>query len=684
MSTLEVTSVGLFSSSSNAATPFQDDDLSWAQGLPLKGSLSPPSMADYGDFTEGAGSSPAQSVTTTGSSRKRGMSEDPSEDNDDMFTSIGGFSARRTSFANASASRSSRMLAGGQDLLPTAPPTLRYVPIGVRDEEPFRRTGRAMNIDSDGEEGSEDDEKDELEFLPNDDESTLEISECGSSPSNDSVNDCATPGLCLQIVDTEDQVLSSMSSYDDLKFLIKELKKEEKSAAMAPSIGSRRNFSVNPPCSWPADRRSRFMTWASKQLGFSLRFADPTVRYLQISASKGIVMLSLLNSALILHKRREKAIGTKSQSINKDSPFVIDTSTYMGAGQKDVLKSSVKGFNLVKDPDDSAEAVLVESLNLMSFKDKEQLLLRRVTEDDRVKATSRPSIITTMDCSPRPRQSSHAPLDESHVFGTCTDRDLVGLMQGVSPVVPTSKSSRPPRLSFSSVSSVVSKPPQQQPEIAVGAQQNAFDFTTPLMKQNTCWGSRPIAGKDWGSSNRLSETKTAVLIKKFNASLREADKYDAAEDFLSCTGPPAPNTCSNLCFDLEAEDNGLSDDDDGAPMVTIEREEGMSFDLQGTNSGVEMDRDARRRTTSFAKHRRVQVCALSNRLSGIYQRKSLFERKSYQPVPKALQTLNLSVDVDAFKSCLEMDVFKPCLDMIETFPTDKQLLVDTLSGKSTC
>jgi hypothetical protein len=96
-------------------------------------------------------------------------------------------------------------------------------------------------------------------------------------------------------------IFDSMSNYDDLKFLIKALRKEKVGSTIA-SFGTTKTWTIVAPLAWESKRRTAFLQWASRGLGFSLRAGGGAVAFLQISVSKGVAILESLEAALIAHK----------------------------------------------------------------------------------------------------------------------------------------------------------------------------------------------------------------------------------------------------------------------------------------------------------------------------------------------------------------------------------------------
>eukprot|EP00957_Ditylum_brightwellii_P079581 6050810-Ditylum_brightwellii.AAC.1 len=99
----------------------------------------------------------------------------------------------------------------------------------------------------------------------------------------------------------EKELFESIPCYDDLKFLIKELRKVHTTKNFA-SFGLSSNCTVVPRSAWPSGRKAAFVQWATTKLGFSLRSAGGNVAYLQVTFEKGADILKALESCLIDHK----------------------------------------------------------------------------------------------------------------------------------------------------------------------------------------------------------------------------------------------------------------------------------------------------------------------------------------------------------------------------------------------
>jgi hypothetical protein len=118
-----------------------------------------------------------------------------------------------------------------------------------------------------------------------------------------------------------DYIFETMSSYEDLKFLIKALRKEENSRML--SFGLSNSWNVAPPAAWSSSRRSTFLYWTAQHLGFAVRAVGAAVTYLQIPQSRGTTVRKNLEAALIHYKHNEG----RQKDAPIDEPFVLGSCT---------------------------------------------------------------------------------------------------------------------------------------------------------------------------------------------------------------------------------------------------------------------------------------------------------------------------------------------------------------------
>ena len=107
-------------------------------------------------------------------------------------------------------------------------------------------------------------------------------------------------------IDNDNTIFNTMSSYEDLKFLIKELRRWSSGKQLHASFGINKNCTVVPPNSWPSARRASFVEWATFHLGFCHKCCGGTVVYLQINESNAKQVQNDLEKALLEYKETSK------------------------------------------------------------------------------------------------------------------------------------------------------------------------------------------------------------------------------------------------------------------------------------------------------------------------------------------------------------------------------------------
>jgi len=128
------------------------------------------------------------------------------------------------------------------------------------------------------------------------------------------------------------QLLSSHSTYEDVKFLFKAIKSEEKKkvnqARKNVGFGSNQSSMIVPPNHWPSERKSRFLQWASSGsnesafpgLGFPLRTAGAGVCFLQLPPGKNEHIQSIMEATmkLLKEKKNSKKSASKAPAVAKE------------------------------------------------------------------------------------------------------------------------------------------------------------------------------------------------------------------------------------------------------------------------------------------------------------------------------------------------------------------------------
>lgn len=102
------------------------------------------------------------------------------------------------------------------------------------------------------------------------------------------------------------RVFETMSSYEDLKFLIRELRKYYGGKQTFVFGSMNRACTVVPPKRWNHDRKGAFNQWVTSKLGFCLRSGGGMVSYVQTTKAKGKKTLEMLESALLSYKESSK------------------------------------------------------------------------------------------------------------------------------------------------------------------------------------------------------------------------------------------------------------------------------------------------------------------------------------------------------------------------------------------
>jgi hypothetical protein len=553
-----------------------------------------------------------------GSSRKRGMSDDPSEGTDDSSFN-GAYSVPRTSFANNSASRScaARRYSPVSDDAYENRPVSSCVPFDAQfngSNGRVRKGGGVMDINS-----SDDDVSLAKSMSDESDDSDAE-----TSPIDVNSDKLGAPVLMVR---TDEDVLASMPSEEALEFLIKELRdfKLKTGRNKKSSFGT---FQSHLTGKWSQDHRNRYISWAGKRLGFCVKNVGPGRTYLEMKKAQALSKLELLESAWRLHRTREqgkKASLAADGMENERKPILLDTVSNLGTSLGSPTLPPVHGISIRLPEANDTESLLDHFQTLSLRESNPTLTLARLVTLDK-HPSSRPSAFKPDN----PREKCRLSLD-SHAS---TEGDFMRLYRhGQSPAPIERRSKRQQKLSLCANSL---KPNHRQLEgtpmnngTAPAGHQPSFDFvTTPLMKQACqAWGSRPVEGMDWGCSERCDERHLAMLSSKFLAWLAEAGQLGSSESTLGEIFPV--DRSANVCLDLD-DVEGCSDDEDGyedtdsdsLPAMITKEMAMASINVHENVADEASMREERRLSTSLAKYKRMSLCASANP-SAMHRRKSL-------------------------------------------------------------
>jgi hypothetical protein len=151
----------------------------------------------------------------------------------------------------------------------------------------------------------------------------------------------------------DDQLFATMSSYDDLKYIIRCLRKETK-------LFGKESWTVSPQLSWTNVRRSAFLCWTTRTLGFTLRAIGNSATYLSISKAKGQELKERLESALLAYKQKEIWTARQPEAV----PFPIHTDTIARPSSVASLVLDPPPYADWRDPDTDALAHGLQSLSV--------------------------------------------------------------------------------------------------------------------------------------------------------------------------------------------------------------------------------------------------------------------------------------------------------------------------------
>eukprot|EP00977_Amphora_coffeiformis_P006730 scaffold1484_cov173-Amphora_coffeaeformis.AAC.8 len=437
------------------------------------------------------------------------------------------------------------------------------------------------------------------------------------------------------------EILSTMPSLDDLKFLIHSLNQSKD----RPLFGGKNLWTVVPKKEWHVTRRSSFMGWLTNVLHFVANPVGNGLTVLRIPACKGRDLLERLSASLKEFHERPVEIVPPSQ--------VLIASSIGDRKQQDRNRASRPlfpphhnqcplDFDLASDLEKLTVADKVEPPS-------QQLLLNNTSRLSF--GSSRPSF----DTAPRPSfDPSVCEPDTLYILGheTPAPRACQMVMSSTDQSMGTGNRN-------SSISVPMSVAPMQSLEFV----------ETPQIKQDVGWGSRPVEGRDWGTS----DPSDSYLMESMDKRMEEIEKSLLARNSIgSKDGLP----CMPMSEDVDVmkgRASHLSIED------VVEEQDSMIEE-------DEVDRVQRRKRASLAKHHRVSLCAAASMESPriIFPRKSIFPT-IVESVPMK-ETPLLSSKTHKFPEVRTTDqqisstsFFKDdaLLDTVFSFLTEKDLMRST-------
>jgi len=347
------------------------------------------------------------------------------------------------------------------------------------------------------------------------------------------------------------ELFKNISSYNDLKFAIRELRRWKFGYQSFISFDyGMSNCTIVLPNSWSSRRKMSFCSWMTREFDFTHRFGGGTVNYLQTSTKKGMEILEKLEEALLKYKMKPKnqpkarldttsanlAESSKSKFQNVPlSSIKITTSTPMFPTSASCFRPFSKKYTpmsveaITMHRDKEIDCTLMSKLNFLSIKnDNDQLDESQddVAEPENGKLQSKEEHTSLFKSSNENRaydsfKTIGNPSRLSFDNSVMNAQDFVSHMHGISPN-DSQKISRPPhvlipsqrRISRGSHGSIFSPYCNEHNQQITCAK--SFDVVeTPMIKQQEVWGSRPIPGKDWGVSMRCCTEILGILVSRY-------------------------------------------------------------------------------------------------------------------------------------------------------------------------
>ena len=415
----------------------------------------------------------------------------------------------------------------------------------------------------------------------------------------------------------EEDPLEDISSYEDLKYLIKILRKWS-NGKNAASFGAGTGCTIAIPAKWSQARRQSFLNWSIQGLGFNIDSVQQgKARSIKAPARKATKIHQDLEAKLLRHKEltghstgapARAGASSKSRAAaeteSKTHHPLFASTSQMVASSKNASNNNGVPRSVVfpqrsKDVDvdllcNMDSLALDESLSsarpskvahrattaaapeaTSKAKDHGTPLVRVVTleprKDDVVSSSALPcfapmSVESKGAATPsfelaRPRAPRHSGEYDSedgagstnimqHILHGYTsspeedDDDMGGTERGSrgGRGMGQRLGARPPRMSTGSTSTrprslggrnlmppveeTTPAPPSHFKMMSLVKATPTFDIATPMPEGPGFWGSRPIPGKDWGTSEKCDAAILAVLLERLEKAYAESGYCD--------------------------------------------------------------------------------------------------------------------------------------------------------------
>ena len=666
------------------------------------------------------------------SSRKRGVCDSPIVGNDDMSTN-GGLSISRNSTSSFGSSRRSRSRIFSPASTHKMMEAAEFKAADTADEHiiPNESSIRMKQEESFYESDSDDDENSLKSMMMN---TTLDDSNSNEEVNNSrveelpsfsapnmlppnrprrmsSIDDAFSEAIFEQVElasNHHSRIFKHMSSYEDLKFLIRELRKW-KSGKQLVAFGMSKTCTIVPPKAWTHERKTNFISWATIKLGFCQRSGGGIVTYIQTTQAKGLQVLKDLESALLSYKESCKhedikpVIRKKEEERKPPMSSVKILSRALSTPTLPSFRSSLtrRGptpmsidrpspcCDLVSDLSTKLGhlSMRVEDIENTSSGAKIEAEISRVVtlpHDDNYTSQGRPSF-------------------ESAVM---INSDFMNHMHAISPRFNQEAETKRRQGSLVSSSSLGCKRSSINDLCTFSpAVQSSLNFAgseTPMPQiSKGRWDYQPIHGFDWGESEKCDDHVLKVL----------ASKFEYRKSFLGRLLPSTNATSANLGsvsneiravrassmtlgIDDEVESYSSRVDEDDFEILEEQNylpdDDVPSFENFDIKEHIMPARQQKRREKSLAKRNRMSICVSAMGSPRPFRLPSIHGKKSFATLDTSLRNFHeqleplrestssfcppqLRIVPDRIQEALQMDTV---LLHVFSFLTERQLMLN--------
>lgn len=502
------------------------------------------------------------------------------------------------------------------------------------------------------------------------------------------------------------RIFKHMSSYEDLKFLIRELRKW-KSGKQLVAFGMSKTCTIVPPKAWKHERKTNFIFWATTKLGFCQRCGGGIVTYIQTTQAKGLQILKDLENALLSYKEsckneEIKPVIRKEEDRKPPMSSVKILSRAISTPTLPSFRSSLtrRGPTPMSIDRPSPRCDLVSDLSMKLGHLNMRVENNENTSSD-VKVEAEISRLVTL-----PHDDNYVtqgrPSFESAVM---SNSDFMNQMHAISPkfnqgadtsirtgsLLPGSLGGR--RSSFNDLCTF---------SPAVQSSLNYAGSETPMPQiSKGRWDYQPIHGFDWGESEKCDDRVLKAL----------ATRFEERKSFLGRLLPSTNATPANfgsvlneiravrassitLGIDDEAESCSSRVEEDDFESIEepnyLPDDDVPSFENFDIKEHIKPARQQKRREKSLAKRNRMSICVSAMGSPRPFRLPSIHGKKSFANLDSSLRnfqeqlgSLSESVPLfcpsqpqivsDQIQEALQMDSI---LLRVFSFLTESQLMLN--------